>query len=217
MCFCAVKRPWWRKNRKRPRVFKSPTVTAHVYLQPKWGPLFWMEFGPSFGGFQPKNRGQTGSRSYVKRSFIPMAKLQTFCNCKPLILMDRDGSVKPWGCHGCIPSLIVQDMIFFPGKKWLVVTWIARTCFFGRMNPWVGSGRSWWHRYNGGWWNRTLILLPVKMVRLLDMVVFLVPVTVMRSPKVTLPFSRGKWTWLNLQIWSNMYWPPWLEKTIYIQ
>ena len=30
-------------------------------LEPKC-PLFWLEFGPSFGGLKPKNRGQTGSR-----------------------------------------------------------------------------------------------------------------------------------------------------------
>ena len=34
--------------------------TTTTYLEPKW-PLFWLEFGPSFGGLKPQNRGQTGS------------------------------------------------------------------------------------------------------------------------------------------------------------
>ena len=34
----------------------------YIYLEPKWGPLFWLEFRPCFGGLTFKNRGQLGSR-----------------------------------------------------------------------------------------------------------------------------------------------------------
>ena len=34
----------------------------YKYLEPKWGPLFWLEFRPCFGGLTFKNRGQLGSR-----------------------------------------------------------------------------------------------------------------------------------------------------------
>ena len=37
-------------------------VYIYIYLEPKWGPLFWLEFRPCFGGLTFKNRGQLGSR-----------------------------------------------------------------------------------------------------------------------------------------------------------
>ena len=33
----------------------------HLQVEPKW-PLFWLKFGPCFGGLTFKNRGQLGSR-----------------------------------------------------------------------------------------------------------------------------------------------------------
>ena len=33
-----------------------------IYLEPKWGPLFWLEFRLCFGGLTFKNRGHWGSR-----------------------------------------------------------------------------------------------------------------------------------------------------------
>ena len=38
-------------------------IYIYIYLEPKWGPLFWLECRPCFGGLGPfKNRGQLGSR-----------------------------------------------------------------------------------------------------------------------------------------------------------
>ena len=33
-----------------------------IPFEPKWGPLFWLKFGPYVGGLIFKNRGQLGSR-----------------------------------------------------------------------------------------------------------------------------------------------------------
>ena len=47
----------------------------YIYLEPKWGPLFWMEFGPCFGGLTFKNRGHWGSRYiYI---YMPRAQRST--------------------------------------------------------------------------------------------------------------------------------------------
>ena len=34
-------------------------LTKHIYLKPKWGPLFWLGFRPSFGRLKPQNRGHS--------------------------------------------------------------------------------------------------------------------------------------------------------------
>ena len=39
----------------------NSSIYLNKCIEPKW-PLFWIEFGPSFGWFKPQIKGQTGSR-----------------------------------------------------------------------------------------------------------------------------------------------------------
>ena len=39
--------------------------TTYNNLEPKWGPLFWLKFGPCFGGLTFKNRGQLVLGIYI--------------------------------------------------------------------------------------------------------------------------------------------------------
>ena len=43
-------------------LLNSHHVYIFIYLEHKWGPLFWLEFGPCFGGLTFKNKGHWGSR-----------------------------------------------------------------------------------------------------------------------------------------------------------
>ena len=55
-CFLAVSIAIFHQKMKR--YLSHP----NSYLEPKWGPLFWLEFRPCFGGLTFKNRGHLGSR-----------------------------------------------------------------------------------------------------------------------------------------------------------
>ena len=40
----------------------AKTYVLDIYLEPKWGPLCWLKFGPCFWGLTFENRGHLGSR-----------------------------------------------------------------------------------------------------------------------------------------------------------
>ena len=103
--------------------FSSLQTVAAMYTWNPNDPCFEWRLGLLLESSNPKIEDISRFQELCKKVMYPMAKLQTFCNCKPLILMDPNGSVKPLGCHGCISQFDCSGyVVFFPGKKWLVVT-----------------------------------------------------------------------------------------------
>ena len=43
----------------------SRAPETNIQLEPKWGPLFWLEKAPCFGGLTFKHRGRWGSRQLM--------------------------------------------------------------------------------------------------------------------------------------------------------
>ena len=51
-----------------PKYSLKQNLYINIYLEPKWGPLFCLEFRPSVGRFNPQNKGQKGPFSvYLSR------------------------------------------------------------------------------------------------------------------------------------------------------
>ncbi len=128
----------WPPPQKKLTTNEPPLENRYKYLEPKWAPCF--DWRPSFGGFNPQNKGQTGSRyilnmfgrgSFPFGSLCPLEKGRTVrvvgfweWSCVMIILLIWCRVSSRWKMNGTVHihwDLNWKVQAFTVRKAWLLI------------------------------------------------------------------------------------------------